>query len=186
VGVPRLVTVEPNSKREREGGAVNIRSRATIAALAFTIAGLALPAAWGATRPAGRANDTSDVVSRYVSNRTNDTSDVISRFLSNRANDTSDVVSRYLSNRTNDTSDVISRYLSNRANDTSDVVSRYVANVLRSSPAASVQQTTLAPSDGFDWSDALIGAGGALAIVLLLSATGTGVIRHRHSHLKSA
>jgi hypothetical protein len=135
---------------------VNIRSRATIAALVFAIAGLALPAAEAASRPAGRANDTSDVISRY------------------------------LRNRTNDTSDVVSRYMRNRTYDASDVVSRYVANVLRSSPAVSAQQTTLASSDGFDWSDALVGAGGALAIVLLLSATRMGVVRHRHSHPKSA
>jgi hypothetical protein len=132
---------------------VTIRSCATIATLALAIAGLALPAAGAATRPGGRTNDTSDVVSRY------------------------------LSSRANDTSDVVSRYLSSRANDTSDVVSRYVANVIRASPAASAQQPTLASSDGFDWSAALIGAGGALAIVLLLGAT-IGVIRHRHSHLK--
>jgi hypothetical protein len=136
---------------------VNVRSRATIvAALLLAIAGLALPAAPAATRPASGANDTSDVVSRYVSNRTRDTSDVVSR------------------------------YLSNRTRDTSDVVSRYVANVLRSSPAVSAQQTTLASSDGFDWFDALIGAGGALAIVLVLSATGMGAVRHRRSHPKSA
>jgi hypothetical protein len=73
-----------------------------------------------------------------------------------------------------------------RANDASDVVSRYVANVIRTSPAAAARQTTLASSDGFDWSVALIGAGVALAVVLLLSATGIGVVRHRHSHLKSA
>jgi hypothetical protein len=103
-----------------------------------------------------------------------------------------------------DSSDVVSRYLRNRTNDPSDVVSRYVTNVLRSSPlqavrpddragmlgpgneAASAQRTTLASSDGFDWSVALIGAGSALAIVLLLGATGMGVVRHRHSHLKSA
>lgn len=150
---------------------MNIRSRATIAALVLALAGLALPAAPAATRPAGRANDTSDVVSRYVSNR---------------AYDPSDVVSRYVSNRTYDPSDVVSRYLRNRTNDTSDVVSRYVTNVLRNSPAVSAQQTRLAPSDGFDWSDALIGAGGALAIVLLVSATGIGAVRHRHSHPKSA
>ena len=121
---------------------MNVQNRATIvAALLLAIAGLALPAAPAATRPAGGANDTSDVVSRYVSNRTRDTS---------------------------------------------DVVSRYVANVLRSRPAASAQQTTLASSDGFAWSAALIGAGGALAIVLLLSTTGIGVVRHRHRHPKSA
>jgi hypothetical protein len=91
-----------------------------------------------------------------------------------------------VSNRTRDTSDVVSRYLSNQTHDTSDVVSRYVAKVLRSSPAASAQPTTLASSDGFDWFDALIGAGGALAIVLFLSAGGMGVVRHRHSHPKSA
>ena len=132
---------------------MNLRSRATIATLALAIAGLALPVAGAATQAGGRANDTSDVVSRY------------------------------LSIRANDTSDVVSRYLSSRANDTSDVVSRYVANVIRASPAATAQQPTLASSDGFDWSAALIGAGGALAIVLLLSAT-IGVVRHRHSHLK--
>jgi hypothetical protein len=46
--------------------------------------------------------------------------------------------------------------------------------------------TTLASSDGFNWTVALISVGGALAFVLLLSATGIGIVRHRHSNLKSA
>jgi len=130
---------------------MNVRSRATIAALVLAIAALALPAA-GAARPANRVGI-------------------------HGIGQTSAIAI--------DSSDVVSRYMSNRANDTSDVLSRFVANVLSSSPAVSAQQTTLASSDGFDWSAALIGAGGALAIVLLLSAT-IGVVRHRHSHLKSA
>jgi len=146
---------------------MNVRSRATIAALVLAIAALALPAA-GAARPANR-------VGIHGIGQT-----------SAIAIDSSDVVSRYMSNRANDTSDVVSRYMSNRANDTSDVLSRFVANVLSSSPAVSAQQTTLASSDRFDWSVPLIGAGGAVAIVLLLSAAGIGAVRHRHSHPKSA
>ena len=131
---------------------MNVRSRATIAALVLAIAALALPAA-GAARPANRVGI-------------------------HGIGQTSAIAI--------DSSDVVSRYMSNRANDTSDVLSRYVANVLSSSPAVSAQQTTLASSDRFDWSVPLIGAGGAVAIVLLLSAAGIGAVRHRHSHPKSA
>ena len=131
---------------------MNVRSRATIAALVLAIAALALPAA-GAARPANRVGI-------------------------HGIGQTSAIAI--------DSSDVVSRYMSNRANDTSDVLSRFVANVLSSSPAVSAQQTTLASSDRFDWSVPLIGAGGAVAIVLLLSAAGIGAVRHRHSHPKSA
>jgi len=131
---------------------MNVRSRATIAALVLAIAALALPAA-GAARPANRVGI-------------------------HGIGQTSAIAI--------DSSDVVSRYMSNRANDTSDVLSRFVANVLSSSPAVSAQQTTLASSDRFDWSVPLVGAGGAVAIVLLLSAAGIGAVRHRHSHPKSA
>jgi predicted CopG family antitoxin len=166
---------------------MNIRSRATIATLALAIAGLALPVAGAATQAGGRVNDTSDVVSRYLSNRANDTSDVISRYLHNRTNDTSDIVSRYLRSRSgaqasNLKPEVTPAVQMARHFEHEDALYRASAPTSgRSELAAQV-----ATSHGFDWNDALIGAGIALTIVLLLSATGIGVVRHRHSHLKSA
>jgi hypothetical protein len=133
-------------------------------ALATVVAALALPAA-------ATAGSSSDVFTRAVA-RQAAAPDAFERAVA-RKTAAPDAFERAVARKT-------------AAPDASDVVSRYVANVLRSSPAASVQQTTLASSSGFDWSVALIGAGGALAIVLLLSATGLAVVRHRHSHLKSA
>jgi predicted CopG family antitoxin len=193
---------------------MNIRSRATIAALVLAIAGLALPAASSATRQAGRANDTSDVISRYLRNRTNDTSDVVSRYVSNRTTDRSDVVSRYLRNRSgaqaskpkpevtpavqmarhfqHEDALYAARPVTGQTRTPAQAMALhfqhedalYRASAPTSSPSALAAQ--VATSHGFDWNDALIGAGIALAIVLLLSATGIGVVRHRHSHLKSA
>jgi hypothetical protein len=45
-------------------------------------------------------------------------------------------------------------------------------------PAPSLQHI----DDGFDWGSAAIGAGGAGAIILLVSAGGT-TYRHRHEHI---
>jgi hypothetical protein len=167
----------------------------------LAIAALVLATAGLATRPADRAgiraiartslaSDSSDVVSRYVSNRASDTSDVVSRYQSNRANDTSDLVSRYQSNRANDTSDLVSRYQSNRANDTSDAVSRYQSNRFITDTLGGdghPQQVkgyrfitdTLAPggglaieaapsATGFNWADAGVGAGTAAGALLML------------------
>jgi predicted CopG family antitoxin len=193
---------------------VNIRSRATIAALVLAIAGLALPAVASATREAGRVNDTSDVISRYLRNRANDTSDVVSRYVSNRTTDRSDVVSRYLRNRSgaqaskpkpevtpavqmarhfqHEDALYAARPVTGQTRTPAQAMALhfqhedalYRASAPTSSPSALAAQ--VATSHGFDWNDALIGAGIALAIVLLLSATGIGVVRHRHSHLKSA
>jgi len=166
---------------------MNIRSRATIAALVLAIAGLALPAAASATRQAGRANDTSDVISRYLRNRANDTSDVVSRYVSNRTTDTSDVISRYLRNRSGAQASKPKPEMTpavQMARHFQHEDALYRASAPTSGRSALAAQ--VATSHGFDWNDALVGAGVALAIVLLLSATGIGVVRHRHSHLKSA
>ena len=134
---------------------MNIRSRATIAALVLAIAGLALPAAASATRQAGRANDTSDVISRYLRNRSGAQA-------SKPKPEMTPAVQ-------------MARHFQHE-----DALYRASAPTSgRSALAAQV-----ATSHGFDWNDALVGAGVALAIVLLLSATGIGVVRHRHSHLK--
>ena len=167
---------------------MNIRSRSTVAALVLAIAGLALPAAPAATRQAGRANDTSDVISRYLRSRANDTSDVVSRYVSNRTTDSSDVVSRYLRSRSGAQASKpkpeVTPAAVQMARHFEHEDALYRASAPTSGPSALAAQ--VATSHGFDWNDALIGAGIALAIVLLLSATGIGVVRHRHSHLTSA
>jgi predicted CopG family antitoxin len=167
---------------------MNIRSRGTIAALVLVIAALALPVASSATRQAGRTNDTSDVISRYLRNRAHDTSDVVSRYVSNRTNDTSDVVSRYLRTRSGAQASNPKPEMTPAAVQMALHFQHEDALYRASAPTSgrSALAVQVATSHGFDWNDALIGAGVALAIVLLLSATGIGVVRHRHSHLTSA
>jgi hypothetical protein len=190
--LPRLVLMESTLGEEGKE-AMKLTSRTTIVALVLTVAGLALSAAQAATRPDERAGirgigQTSAVAQSAT--RPDDRAGI------RGIGQTSAVAT--------DSSDVVSRYLRNRTTDASDVVSRYVANVLQSSPAQAVrpdnkagtlgpgneavsaEQTTLASSDGVNWTVALISVGGGLAFVLLLSATGMGVVRHRHSNLKSA
>jgi hypothetical protein len=201
---------------EGKVGAMKFASRTTIAALVLTISGLALSAAQAATRPDDRAGirgiEASTSVRPDDRAGIRGIGQTSAAQAATRPDDRAGIrgigqtsAVAQAATRPDDRAGIRGiGQASAVALDSSDVVSPYVANVLQSgtpqavrpddragtlgpgNDAVSAQQTTLASSDGFNWSVALISAGGGLAFVLLLSVTGMGVIRHRHSHLKSA
>lgn len=49
-------------------------------------------------------------------------------------------------------------------------------------PVAPARVIAVSPSEGFDWGDAAIGAGGAAGLVLVLAGAGTALMRRRVAH----